>query len=83
MFVLCSAGECNPLKPPRNGDVKFTSTLIGSIANYECFEGFSLEGEEIRTCIDGGTQGGIWTGNDPTCNRKSHCTIFPSHLLYF
>ena len=39
---------------------------IGSIANYECFDGFSLEGNEIRTCVDGG----VWSGVEPVCTRK-------------
>ncbi|CAI8000473.1 Sushi, von Willebrand factor type A, EGF and pentraxin domain-containing protein 1, partial [Geodia barretti] len=61
---ICQAADCGPLKPPRNGDVEVTGTTIGSIASYECFEGYYLEGDEIRTCVDGG----IWTGNDPTCS---------------
>ena len=65
-FVCFTVADCGPLKPPRNGDVELSGTTIGSVATYECFGGYSLVGDEIRSCVDGG----FWTGDDPVCNRK-------------
>ena len=60
------ASDCGTLKPPRDGDVVLSGTSIGSTASYECFEGTVLEGDEIRTCVDGG----VWSGVEPVCTRK-------------
>lgn len=61
-------------------------TTVGSTATYECYVGFVLaDGDEIRTCVDGG----YWSGVEPVCNRKcieslvvqligSHPTLFNS-----
>lgn len=65
-LLLLTVADCGFLKPPRNGDVELTGTSIGSIASYDCFDGYRLDGDEIRTCVDGG----VWTGVDPVCNRK-------------
>ena len=39
---------------------------VGSVARYVCNSGFSLEGQESRTCLPSGD----WSGVEPTCRRK-------------
>ncbi|CAI8000476.1 Sushi, von Willebrand factor type A, EGF and pentraxin domain-containing protein 1, partial [Geodia barretti] len=55
------------LSPPQNGRVSVIAQTVDSIAIYSCNEGFSLEGEATRTCIDIGEGLVIWTGQEPTC----------------
>ena len=58
---------CPELTPPENGGVKFSAgTDIGSIATYSCNSGFVLSGSGIRIC----GEGGLWSGDAPTCERK-------------
>lgn len=54
--------QCPRLVDPENGDVSFRQT-VGSIAVYKCNKGFTLIGNEKRTC----QQNGAWTGQQPTC----------------
>lgn len=53
------------------GNVDFDATVFGSIAVYECDQGFLLEPSEdtsrLRECQADGT----WFGVDPSCERTS------------
>lgn len=65
MLTLCVlASDCDPLKPPDNGDVVMSGTTIGSKATYSCESGFNLVGDEFRNCQDDGE----WSGTEPTCS---------------
>ncbi len=46
---------------------------LGSNATYTCEAGFYLEGNEVRTCVDddGKDAIGVWSGQEPSCVRKS------------
>ena len=55
--------DCGNLDDPFNGQVTLTGTSFGSTATYECDSGFTLVGNEERTCQDDGD----WSGSDPTC----------------
>lgn len=60
--------ECPLLSNPSNGVVILSDTLPPT-ANYTCDIGHDLNtGAEffIRTCM----QNEVWTGSEPTCNRK-------------
>ena len=39
---------------------------MGATATYTCNTGYTLNGNNTRTCQASGT----WTGSDPTCNRE-------------
>ena len=42
--------------------------VIGATASYTCNTGYTLSGNDFRTCQDVGN--GTWTGSDPSCNRE-------------
>ena len=57
---------CGSLPNPKNGRVTFESTRVGSVATYECNNGFVLVGKSSRAC----QATGKWSGEDPQCERK-------------
>ena len=65
--------DCGCLPNVTNGQVELNpNTLQDSVANYSCNVGHELSGAATLTC-DMGT----WSGDEPTCNRKS-----VMHILY-
>ena len=61
---------CEALPPIANGRVtELDSSLgVGSIATYTCDNGYSPTGGDTqRVC----TENGVWTGQEPSCARKS------------
>ena len=82
--VILSAGSCDELSNPENGDVNVTRAQTeGSIAAYTCNMGYQLSVEDqTRTCMSNGT----WSGEEPTCIRMKNafpiyiCTHNKSHL---
>ena len=61
------AVECPALQNPANGRVNFSSTTFGSIATYECNDGYVLAGDLQRTCQDNNQ----WSGSEPQCIGRS------------
>ena len=51
---------------PENGLVTINGRTFGSIATYQCDEGFILVGSETRTC----QQDGEWSDSQPTCEGQ-------------
>ena len=48
-----------------NGDVKATSLVVGAVANYSCYAGYSLLGSTTATC----TSNGDWDSDvQPECS---------------
>ncbi len=72
LFIACNlylfiAMMCPNLENPLNGGVTFSDgTSFGSVATYNCDDGFVISGNERRSCLSGG----IWSGSDPKCIRK-------------
>ena len=58
--------ECGPLQNPQNGQVVLTGLEVFSVANYECDNGFGINGVNTRVCQPDRT----WSGVEPTCERK-------------
>ena len=53
-----------------NGRVEAKNRTFGSIAEYECQEGFELRGgDQVRECL----ATGIWSGIAPFCQCKVTC----------
>ena len=46
---------CPLLRPPKDGRVLFSSTTYQSVAEYECFLGYRLEGVDQRVCQANGS----------------------------
>ena len=63
ILFTCAAQRCDVLDPPQNGRVNINSFTIGSTATYSCFPGFTLVGQDTRTC----QANGVWTGSAPFC----------------
>lgn len=45
-----------------------TPPFVGATATYVCNNGFTLEGNSMRTCE--AVNNGTWSGMDPECNRE-------------
>ena len=58
-----TAIDCLALESPANGIVTLTTTTFMSTATYSCNEGYSLDGNDLRTCLSDT----VWSGSDPTC----------------
>lgn len=62
----CVVVDCGNLTSPLQGDVSIVGSTFGSEANYSCLEGYELDGNPNRTCLESGR----WSGSDPVCYRK-------------
>ena len=58
--------DCGLLVAPAFGEVNLTDTTFGSLANYTCQSGYSINGTRVRVCE--GT--GQWSDSMPQCIRK-------------
>ncbi len=69
---------CPPSTAPTNGSVIYSSTAdengtyaLDVVATYNCDNGFSLAGDQARTCTgDGNSTTGAFNGLPPTCECK-------------
>ena len=64
VHLFLTVVDCGSLGDPSNGQVTLTGTTVGSTATYECNSGFTLVGNQGRTCQEDGS----WSGADPTCD---------------
>ena len=62
-FLLYIAVPCGNLSSPVNGLVTVNGSTFGSQANYNCSEGYVLNGNSSRLC----QADGQWSGSEPTC----------------
>ena len=63
--------NCTFLPDLNNGMVSYNpqgqdQTLVGATATYTCDTGYTLNGNNTRTCQASGT----WSGTAPTCDGK-------------
>ena len=64
-LITNSTAVCMDLPEFSNGLI----TYDGTVATYECNQGFVLVGQENRTCVeDSGV--GVFDGVEPVCDRK-------------
>ena len=79
VFIYCymhTLVDCGSLENPTNGQVDFTATFGGSIANYTCNQGYLLCGAESRICQSNGS----WSGSPPDCISKLYMSVCSSAL---
>eukprot|EP00731_Ephydatia_muelleri_P030228 Em0021g751a len=69
----CKVIDCGPLKAPANGDIKVAGTTFGFTAQYNCNNGFVLNGFSSRVC----QVTGKWLGDDPLCTSQQ-CSKLPA-----
>ena len=70
--------DCGSLENPTNGQVDFTATFGGSIANYTCDQGYLLCGAGNRICQSNGS----WSGSPPDCISKLYMSVCSNALIY-
>ncbi|XP_050712143.1 sushi, von Willebrand factor type A, EGF and pentraxin domain-containing protein 1-like isoform X3 [Eriocheir sinensis] len=68
----CQIVNCGQPPDVGNGTVEVTETTYGSLATYDCFFGFVLEGSAERRC----SADGLWDGIHPRCVAVT-CTVPP------
>ena len=79
LFVSCIAVNCGQLDSPLNGRVIQTGMIFGSIALYNCDEGFTLTGSVTRTC----QPIGLWSGIEPYCAGECVCACVCLHIRVY
>ncbi|OCU02148.1 hypothetical protein XELAEV_18007909mg [Xenopus laevis] len=64
--------SCGWLAPPENGTKIGTAYLAGSVIQFNCNEGFIMNGTRLRTCLPDGT----WSGDAVQCleGSKESCS---------
>ena len=76
---LLPAITCPALLFPNNGSIDFggaspdenSTYAFNVVATYNCDTGFSLVGDQTRTCTgDGNSTTGAFNGIDPICERE-------------
>lgn len=61
--IECDPSDCGAPPPPANGRVSADRSTVGGTATYSCDAGYSLVGDERRTC----RADGRWSGTVPSC----------------
>ena len=63
---------CPDLEPPQNGTVTLNGNLPGSLAIYDCDEGFQPKTDSlVRQCLISGR----WSGEAVICESKLSCQL--------
>ena len=60
--IFIAGTTCPTLTNPSNGNVVQSGNTDGSTADYSCNQGYALQGNVRRICVNG-----QWTGDNPTC----------------
>ena len=55
--------DCGPLPVPENGAITGNKTILDSVLQFYCFEGYNLNGSSSREC----QRSGQWTGVNASC----------------
>uniref|UniRef100_A0AAY4CTR2 Sushi, von Willebrand factor type A, EGF and pentraxin domain-containing protein 1 n=1 Tax=Denticeps clupeoides TaxID=299321 RepID=A0AAY4CTR2_9TELE len=63
----CVPGGCKIPPTPDHGTVTITDTVLGSLVEYGCQEGYELEGQSLRQCVSGNR----WSDAPPICKLVS------------
>ncbi|XP_055850418.1 sushi, von Willebrand factor type A, EGF and pentraxin domain-containing protein 1-like, partial [Episyrphus balteatus] len=79
----CDVVDCGNLRPVENGRINYSSgTTLHSIAEYECSNGYAVDGNDKRVCLTMG----VWSGQEPVCRSYVQCEklILPEniHVVY-
>ncbi|CAK8684025.1 unnamed protein product [Clavelina lepadiformis] len=70
-FPICKPVSCFPLVAPINGNLSPVQDQYGvdDEIEFECDEGFEINGAETVTCLSNGG----WSDTEPTCDEEVTC----------
>ncbi|XP_077187000.1 complement C2 isoform X2 [Paroedura picta] len=74
--AVCRDMRCPPQQAFENGffSPRVSAHRVGSVLNFECFEGYQLHGSAQRHCQSNGR----WNGTSPVCDDGAgHCRSLP------
>ena len=71
-FPSCELIDCGAAPTLVNGSLSVEATTFGSVATYDCYVGFVLEGSFERFCVGNG----FWNGSAPRCIEVT-CKVPP------
>lgn len=60
--------DCGNLTVPDNAEMYLNNSKYSSRAVFFCKEGFTLHGDENRTCLETGS----WSNDNPSCVIKGN-----------
>ena len=67
----CCARDCSIPNSIENGRMEFTSLKVGATAQFQCNNGYNLQGSSVLVCGPDGQ----WSGAMPICQCKCHLTL--------
>ncbi|XP_015260945.1 PREDICTED: complement C2-like [Gekko japonicus] len=73
----CRDMRCPPQQTFENGfyGPRLSAHRVGSVLNFECFDGYQLHGSAQRHCLPNGR----WNGTSPVCDDGAgHCRSLPT-----
>jgi len=71
----CYPLRCRDPGTPDDGAMGGSNFRIGSQVQFFCHTGYKLIGDAIRTCLPSG----LWSGNQPVCDKGDTDCINPGH----
>ena len=82
-MCLISGIMCAVLSAPSNGAVSTgkQEAPYGTVATFTCSPGFTLNGNDKRTCTGSGPRG-TWTGSQPSCNGNKHTVHINIYFIF-
>ena len=83
IMCLISGIMCAALSAPSNGAVSTgkQEAPYGTVATFTCSPGFTLNGNDKRSCTGSGPRG-TWTGSQPSCNGNKHTVPINIYFIF-
>ncbi|XP_072886337.1 complement decay-accelerating factor, GPI-anchored-like isoform X1 [Hemitrygon akajei] len=75
--ATCERVDCGNPEEIENGVFVAPSTVFGSVAVYQCNEGYRMSGGGVRICGSSG-----WTGQAPTCTVSTAAGILNEMITF-
>uniref|UniRef100_A0AAR2KAD9 Sushi domain-containing protein n=1 Tax=Pygocentrus nattereri TaxID=42514 RepID=A0AAR2KAD9_PYGNA len=75
LTMKCTRKQCGSAGEIQNGRYVQKGNLFGDKAYAECDDGYVLQGEPVRECLDNG-----WNGTIPSCIRGKTSFMLKKHL---
>ena len=73
-FLFSLVIQCGDPGTPLNGNRDLSGRSVSSVVRYTCNVGYSISGDQSRTC----QSSGFWSGSLPSCSCKHQ---YSHHLV--